>query len=66
MSDRDGSNELYIVGVDGENLRRVTFGQFRGYEGFDWFDPDFPRSVSPVGRRATTWAWLKRLGAPGP
>jgi TolB protein len=64
LSDRDGLNELHIVGVDGRGLRRVTFGRFSSYDGYDWFDPDHQRSVSPVGRRATTWGWLKRLGAP--
>lgn len=63
-SDRDGSGELYIVDADGGNIRRVTFGRFHNYFGYDWFDPDFPRSVSPVGRRATTWGWLKRVGTP--
>ena len=65
-SDRDGSGELYIVDADGGNIRRVTFGRFHNYFGYDWFDPDFPRSVSPVGRRATTWGWIKRLGGSRP
>ena len=62
-SRRDGDG-LYIMDRDGRNIRRVTEGgQFRGIEGSSWYDPDAPRSVSPVGRRATLWGWLKRVGA---
>ncbi|MAF09772.1 hypothetical protein CMK11_04910 [Candidatus Poribacteria bacterium] len=62
-SRRDG-NGLYIMDRDGRNIRRVTDGgEFRGIEGSSWYDPDAPRSVSPVARRATMWGWLRAVDA---
>jgi len=61
---RDGTGQLYIMDLDGRVVRRLTDNgaQFTDVDGASWFDPDVPRSVSPVGRRATTWGWVKRLG----
>lgn len=63
-SRRDGRGALYIMNSDGRGIRRITDGRFTGIWGSDWFDADYPRSVSPIGRQATTWGWFKRLGAP--
>ena len=65
---RDGAVHLYIVGLGGRVVQRVTDARppaFAGIEGSSWFDPAVPRSVSPTDRRATTWGWLRRLGAAG-
>ncbi len=61
-STRDGVYGLFIMRSDGRVIRRVMDKQFLGIQGASWSDPDVPRSVSPIGRRATTWGWLKRLG----
>jgi TolB protein len=66
MSTRDGRHALYISDVDGRIVRNVTGPQFLGIHGSSWFDPDVPRSVSPVGLRAATWGWLRSLGRPAP
>ncbi len=63
MSERDGGHALFITDVAGRTVRRLTTDRFIGVSGADWFDADFPRSVSPVDRHASTWGWLKRLGA---
>jgi TolB protein len=63
VSGRDGPQGLFIMDLDGRIVRRVMDGRFGYIEGSDWFDPDLPRSVSPLGRYATTWGWMKRLGA---
>ncbi|MBT5536534.1 hypothetical protein HOK31_25960, partial [Candidatus Poribacteria bacterium] len=62
-SRRDGANALFIMDLDGAIVRKVTDERFT-VQGADWFDPDAPRTVSPLGRYATTWGWLKRLGSP--
>ncbi|MEO2005774.1 MAG: hypothetical protein ABGY41_16945 [Candidatus Poribacteria bacterium] len=54
-SKRDGHDALYITGRNGGAIRRVTDERFMCIWGASWFDPAFPRSVSPVGRHATTW-----------
>jgi Tol biopolymer transport system component len=61
-STRDGPSALFTMGLDGRLVQKVTDERFTDIAGSSWFDPDFPRSVSPIGRRATTWGWLKRLG----
>jgi TolB protein len=65
-SDRDGDEygALFIMDLNGRNVRRVTDGRFIGIEGASWYDPNYPRSVSSTGRHATTWGWMKRLGTP--
>ncbi len=63
-SDRDGDDALFIMDLNGRIVRRVTDDRFIGIEGSSWYDPDHPRSVSPAGRHATTWGWMKRLAAP--
>ena len=65
-SDRDGDHGLFIMELDGRIVRKVTDDRFMYIEGSSWFDPDFPRSVSPIGRHAATWGWLKRLRASAP
>ena len=73
-SHRDGVMGLYIMNRDGRIVRKVTDDRLLGrpgawltdLHGASWFDPAVPRSVSPVGRRATTWGWLKRLGTGRP
>jgi len=65
MSKRDGGAALYIMDSRGRAIRRVTDDRFVRIWGSSWFDPKFPRDVSPVGKRAATWAWLRRLGGPG-
>lgn len=62
-SRRDGDPGLYITDMRARVVRRVMAEQFARIWGASWFDPAFPRSVSPVGRHATTWGWMKRLGA---
>jgi TolB protein len=67
---RDGGVGLYIMDLDGRIVRKVTDDRLVGrpgawlsdLHGASWFDPDIPRSVSPIGRHATTWGWFKRLG----
>ncbi|MEO2006546.1 MAG: hypothetical protein ABGY41_20900, partial [Candidatus Poribacteria bacterium] len=66
---RDGPPRLYIMDLDGRIVRRVPDhrqARFREIDGASWFDPDAPRSVSPVGRRAVLWGWMKRLGVANP
>jgi TolB protein len=60
-SDRDGAPGLFIMDADGSRVRNVTDGRFSNISGASWFDPEVARSVSPIGRRATTWGWLRRL-----
>ncbi len=70
---RDGVGGLFIMTLEGRIVRKVTDERLAGRVGAtlveawgaSWHDPAVPRSVSPVGRHATTWGWLKRLGAPG-
>ena len=62
-SNRDGPQGLFIMDLDGRIVRRVTDARFVYIEGSDWYDPHFPRSVSPIGRHAATWGWIKRSGA---
>ncbi len=64
-SRRTGRPALYIMNSDGRGLRRITDRAFTAIWGSDWFDAKYPRSVSPIGRHAATWGWLKRLGAAG-
>ena len=64
-SRRDGANALFIMDLDGAIVRKVTDERFT-VQGADWYDPDAPRSVSPLGRHATTWGWLKRLATAAP
>lgn len=61
-STRDGPPALFVMGLDGRIRRRVTAARFIHIDGADWFDPDFPRSVSTLGRHATTWGWIRHLG----
>ena len=63
-STRDDSQGLFIMDLDGRIVQKVTDERIASVNGASWFDPDVPRSVSPIGRRTTTWGWLKRLGAP--
>ncbi|MEO2005775.1 MAG: hypothetical protein ABGY41_16950, partial [Candidatus Poribacteria bacterium] len=65
-SQRDVPRGLFVINVNDLSIRRVTegiWGQFRAIDGSSWYDPSVPRNVSPVGRHATTWGWMKRLGA---
>ena len=65
-SGRDGDDGLFIMDLDGRILQKVTDERFTHVAGASWFDPDVPLSVSPIGRRATTWGWLRRVGASVP
>jgi Tol biopolymer transport system component len=66
-SNRDGRQGLFIMDLEGRRIvRRVTDGRFDYIEGSDWYDPRFPRSVSPIGRHAAMWGWIKQLGPPAP
>jgi TolB protein len=62
-SGRDGADALFVMDLDGRIIRRVTSERFIYIEGSSWYDPDFPRSVSALGRHAATWGWIKRFGA---
>lgn len=42
-SDRDGDIELYIMNVDGSDVRRMTYTP--GYDGGAWFSHDNKRLV---------------------
>ncbi|MBT7097946.1 TolB family protein [Candidatus Poribacteria bacterium] len=65
-SRRDGLPALFITDPNGRKIQRVTDERFVQVWGSSWFDAKFPRSVSPIGRHAATWGWLKRLRASAP
>jgi hypothetical protein len=59
-SNRDGNLEIYVMDVDGKNLRNLT--NHSADDGIsDWFDPAFARPVSSAGKLGTVWGRLKTL-----
>lgn len=54
-SNREGNFDIYMINADGTNLRQLTNHPAR-----DW-GPTVTLSVSPVGKRAMTWGWLKQV-----
>lgn len=54
-SNREGNSDIYMINADGTNLRQLT-----SHPAEDW-GPTVTLSVSPVGKRATTWGWLKQI-----
>ncbi|MDA1193124.1 MAG: hypothetical protein O3A46_15720 [Candidatus Poribacteria bacterium] len=62
-STRNGSNHLFVMNADGQNVDFLTDARI-GTTSYDWYDPAYLLPVSPVGKRATTWGWLKRMTAP--
>ena len=57
-SNRDGKSEIYVMDADGGNLQNLTNHPHSDY-GPAWLNTPF--SVSPAGKRFTTWGWLKRV-----
>ena len=55
-----GGGPYFLVDVDSGQHEELPFESSWAR----WFDPDHPRSVSPMGRRSVTWGWLRRLGVP--
>ena len=59
-----GVAKIIIQDADGKGNRREipTIGNFN--RAAAWFDPDFVTvfSVSPAGKRALAWGWLKQIG----
>lgn len=61
ISLRDPVPKVYVMDADGRNQRRLTHDHVPEASPA-WFDPRFALSVAPIGRQATVWGWLKRLG----
>ena len=64
QSDPDGGKnfEIYVMDADGNNLRNLTNHPAPDYQP-DWFNPaGYP--VSPAGKRAAIWSWLKQNSNP--
>ena len=57
-SDRDGNSEIYVMDADGGNLQNLT-NHPDGDLGPEWLNTPF--SVSPTGKKFTTWGRLKRV-----
>ncbi len=49
-----------LVGADGRNVRRLTHHLSSDWDP-TWFDPFAPYSVSPAGKHAVRWGWLKQV-----
>ena len=58
MSDRDGNAEIYVMDTDGGNQQRLTNNPHRD-SAPEWLSSPF--SVSPAGKKFTTWGWLKQV-----
>jgi Tol biopolymer transport system component len=56
--DDDGPAGIFVIDADGTNIRRLTRSAGGDYWP-DWFDPAFATPVSPLGKRAVLWGWLK-------
>ena len=62
VSERDWNTEIYVMDADGNNLRNLTNHPAPDYQP-DWFNPaGYP--VSPAGKRAAIWSWLKQNSNP--
>ena len=58
VSRRDGNAEIYVMDADGDNPRNLTNN--RDSDGSPaWLNSPF--SVSPAGKKFTTWGWLKQV-----
>ncbi len=57
-SEREENYEIYVMDADGGNLQNLTNNPHSD-SGPAWLNSPF--SVSPAGKRFTTWGWLKQL-----
>ena len=57
-SEREGNYEIYVMDADGGNLQNLTNNPHSDF-GPAWLNTPF--SVSPAGKRFTTWGWLKQV-----
>ena len=58
-SEKDGNREIYVMGNDGGNPRRLTNNNRQDNGGPAWFGPAF--AVAPAGKIFRTWGWLKQV-----
>ena len=57
-SNRDGNDEIYVMDADGENQQNLTNNPHAD-DSPAWLNSPF--SVSPAGKKFTTWGRLKQV-----